>query len=187
MWSQGLCAGSSGPDGAGGPCTGPTGSPPFPLLQGLGQASRGDCGAGAELSCCPGPLPGWQGGLSSFSPEPDILPVLGAGGPWPASMGNWAGEAVSDGQWPWWAALEPGLWASHPRPISVPAPQCPGNTQACGLPGSHCGLWTWWRRRRCSLGQGSCWMEAQRRPRGPPETRSWGWLLSLSSAHCPLL
>ena len=90
--------------------------------------------------CCPGPLLGWQGGLLSFSPEPGVLPVLGAGGPWPASVGNWVSETVSNGQWPWWAALEPGLRAGHPRPISVPAPQCPGNVQACGLatPGPQC-------------------------------------------------
>lgn len=122
VWSQGLCAGSSGPDGAWGPCTGPAGSPPLALLHWLGRASRDDCGGGAELSRCPGPPPGWQGGLPSFSPEPGVLPVLGAGGRWPASVGNWASEAVSDGQWPWRVVLEPGPRAGRPARLS------PGST-----------------------------------------------------------
>lgn len=37
VWSQGLCVGSSGPDGAWGPRTGPAGSPPRPSSRaGLG-------------------------------------------------------------------------------------------------------------------------------------------------------
>lgn len=143
VWRQRLCAGCSGPDGAGEPCTDPAGLSPRPLLHGLGWASRGDRGARTELSRCPGPPPGCQGGLPSFSPELGVLYALGAGGPWPASVGNWASEAVSAVQWPWRASLEPGPRAGRPSQcrlrgvLGVHRPAgCPGPTAGSGHSGA---------------------------------------------------
>lgn len=110
--------------------------------------------------------------------------MLGEGGPRPASVGNWAGEALlSDGQWPWRAALSParGLAARPFQSRSTASSEhkglraAPGPTVRSGHGGG--------AAAGCSLGRGAAgWRPSARLP-GPPRTRPWGWP-SPSSAHC---
>lgn len=130
---------------------------------------------------CPGLPPGCQGGLPSFSPEPGVLSALGAGGPWPVSMGNWAGEAISAVQWPWRASLEPGQWAGRPsqsRLHGVPGvcrpAGCPGPTESSGHGGA-------------AVGAASGGEQLDGGPAPSSGSSPLGLAPSPSSAHCPSL